>query len=167
MSGDREQRREEIKLILEYIKTAIALSTLVGVALAVWQWSSQNEALRLANDQKLEADWKDHLLYFVKEPDLHPYFFEGKQVDGSDPLKRSRVIAMADVRLELIDNIYGVSEDIWTNTEIAGWISVFHDAFRSSPIMCERAIANQKHYDYIVSDVLKDQIGPGKICPKI
>ena len=78
---DRTERREEIKLVLEYIKLAMSLATVFVVLLAGLQWRLANEAANSANQvatltlfQRMTNEWRDHLKVFVEKPYLRPYF---------------------------------------------------------------------------------------------
>lgn len=82
---ERAERREEMKLVMEYIKLGISFAVVLSVVFAGLQWSSANEAAKRANllaglafNQRMTNEWRDHLKTFVQHPQLRPYFEEMK-----------------------------------------------------------------------------------------
>lgn len=58
---DRSERREEIKLKLEYVKLAISIAGAILIVLAVLQWRAANTSALQAVYQRITAEWIDHL----------------------------------------------------------------------------------------------------------
>jgi DNA-binding protein Fis len=109
----RAERREEIKLRLEYLKVAISLGVIGTILFAGLQWQIANQAAARANQianeavyQRMTNEWRDHLKTFVdkEKAALRPYFEEKKQLASDDP-NRQVVLALADVRLDVMDAI--------------------------------------------------------------
>jgi hypothetical protein len=72
------ERREEIKLRLEYLKAAISLGVIGTVLFAGLQWRMANQAALQTNYQRIAFEWRNHLATFVEKPVLRPYFEDGK-----------------------------------------------------------------------------------------
>jgi hypothetical protein len=49
-------------------------------------------------------EWRNHLATFVEKPLLRPYFEGRKKLTDDDP-NREAVVALVDVRLDVIDGI--------------------------------------------------------------
>lgn len=149
---DRADRREEIKLRLEYAKSAVALAGLAGIAVAVLQWQMSNVAARdnastarQTAYARIAKEWRDHVRLLIDKPELRPYFADGKSLEADDA-NRNVVIAMADHRLEVMDSILTYAGIAGASSEIGGWIRTFQHAFRSSPALCRRAVEVQRNY---------------------
>jgi hypothetical protein len=56
----RSDRREKIKLIIEYIELAISLSAIVAVAFAAVQWRDSNKITEEKIYQKMTTEWRSH-----------------------------------------------------------------------------------------------------------
>ena len=81
----RAERREEIKLRLEYLKVAISLGVIGTLLFAGLQWRMANQAALQTNCQRIVSDWRNHLATFVEKPLLRPYFEGRKKLTDDDP----------------------------------------------------------------------------------
>src|SRR3954454_2571503 len=100
---DRAERREEIKLRLEYAKALLSLVGIVSIVFAALQWQAANRAAEAGNRaallslyQRVASEWRDQLRALVEKPHIVPYFLDGKQLKPDDP-NRDVVLAFADV----------------------------------------------------------------------
>jgi hypothetical protein len=139
------------KLMLEALKTVVALSGVATLAWGVYQWNERTiEAMDNLED-KLRTEWRSHISTLFDHPELYQYFYD-KKPTPSEEMERARVLLTADIRLETIDNIIGHAVGKWTGDraeEIDPWRNQFKDAFRNSRVLCERFILTKEHYDYI------------------
>lgn len=159
----REERRKNITLYLEFVKLLISASAVVGVAIAVIQWKNQNKILNeqyeIAKeniDQRLVTEWKEHIALLIREPALRPYFYEGKnsgfrgdKLKAGDDETLNKVLIYADLRLELIDNVWGTSHDTWGDDNVDTWKNTFLQSFRDSEVLCRRLKERLEQFDYI------------------
>jgi hypothetical protein len=154
----RAERREEIKLRLEYLKVAISLGVIGTILFAGLQWQIANQAAARANQianeavyQRMTNEWRDHLKTFVdkEKAALRPYFEEKKQLASDDP-NRQVVLALADVRLDVMDAILTYATMRGYGEGIKGWKITFANAFRTSPAVCSRLIETQSNYGLVV-----------------
>lgn len=159
MTTERTERREEIKLRLEYAKLATSLLGIVVIWIALQQWEAsqrqEREAQRL-EDQKaynlIATNWNEHLRMFVERPFLRPYFFQGEPIDPNHN-NYNAVSAIAEVRIDLMDSILThAAARRWSDREVAGWHETFRDAFRASPIMCAHYKETVSHFGLIAKD---------------
>lgn len=156
---DRADRREEIKLRLEYAKSAVSVAGLIGIGIAVLQWHSSNitardNAITARQDAitaqqtayaRIATEWRDHVRLLTDKPDLRPYFADSRALDINDP-NRNLVLAMADHRLEVMDSILMYASIAGATGQIGGWIQTFQHAFRNSPALCQRGAEVQQNY---------------------
>jgi len=152
----RAERREEIKLLLEYVKLVSVCAVIATVYFGVLQWRTANENARFANQLAMEAvyarmanEWRDHIKIFITNPDLRPYFENGKHLVDADENSQA-VLAIADVRLDVMDAILtyaGMRDD---TADIDGWKKTFSRTFEVSPVMCQRLNETRDSYGRIV-----------------
>jgi hypothetical protein len=131
-SDSRAERREEIKLRLEYLKAVISLGVIGTILFAGLQWRSANQAALQTNYQRIASEWRGHLGTFVEKPLLRPYFEGGKQLSGDDP-NREAALAIADVRLDVMDAILTYAALAGASEDIGGWRNTFITLFGLVP----------------------------------
>lgn len=146
---DRNDRREEIKLNLEYVKLATSMVGLVLIVLAVLQWRAANIHAVQAVYQHMTKEWSDHLKMFVEKPALRPYFEDSVPLTAAGDL-RQQVLAMAAVRLDAMDAILTFATIQGQSKEIEGWRNTFRAAFRRSVVLCDLVGATKTEYGLIV-----------------
>lgn len=146
---DRAERREEIRLVLEYVKLAISVLGIGTLLFAGLQWMAANKVANETVYQRIASAWTDHLRTILEKPDLRPYLEEGKELSADDP-KREAVLALVDLRLDVMDAILTYAAPRWSEGTITGWRNTFASAFRASPALCVRLHENQWNYGLIV-----------------
>ena len=149
ISGGRAERREEIKLVLEYSKM---LASIVGVMTIIFVGLQFRQANKIADEttyQRMTTEWRDHLKTFVEKPDLRAYFEEGKPLAPDDPNKQT-VLALVDIRLDVSDAILSYAHFRGLVGTTHGWRNTFARAFGSSPILCQRLHETRNNYDLII-----------------
>jgi hypothetical protein len=155
--SDRAERREEIKLVLEYVKVAFSVAGVATVLFAVLQWRMANLVATETGYQRMTNEWRDHLKSFVDKPKLRPFFEDKKQLASDDPNAQA-VLALADVRLDTADAILTYAAFRGASDEIGGWKNTFSHAFRASPVLCARLNETKENYGLIVA-IAKDACG--------
>ena len=90
-------------------------------------------------------EWRDHLKTFVERPHLRPYFEEKKEFETDDRYRQS-VLALADVRLDVMDAVLTYAVMSGQSDAITGWKNAFASAFRKSPILCARLNETESSY---------------------
>jgi hypothetical protein len=158
--SNRAERREEIKLILEYVKVAFSLIGVATVLFALLQWRLANLTATETGYQRMTNEWRDHLKTFVEKPALRPFFEERKQL-ASDDKDTQAVLALADVRLDTADAILTYAAFHGASNEIGGWKNTFSRAFRASPVLCTRLNETRDNYGLIL-DVAKEACASAK-----
>jgi hypothetical protein len=148
--NDRAQRREEIKLLLEYVKVGLSLAGVAAVLVAICQWQLANQIATETVYQRMTNEWRDHLKSFVDKPLLRPYFEEGKPLVSNDPEHAQAVLALADIRLDVADAILSYAAFRKKSDEIGGWKNTFSRAFQTSPVLCARFNETKNNYVLVV-----------------
>jgi hypothetical protein len=146
-SDGRAERREEIKLRLEYLKVAISLAVIGTLLFAGLQWRTANQVALQTNYQRIASEWRTHLGTFVEKPLLRPYFEDRKEIGGDD---KEAILAVADVRLDVMDGILTYASLAGASDEIGGWKNTFSAAFRNSPVLCARLQETRGNYGLVV-----------------
>ena len=141
----RAERREEIKLRLEYLKVAISLGVIGTLLFAGLQWRMANQAALQTNYQRIVFEWRNHLATFVEKPLLRPYFEGRKKLTDDDP-NREAVLALVDVRLDVIDGILTYAALRGESDVVGGWKNTFTAAFRTGPALCARLQETRGNY---------------------
>jgi hypothetical protein len=98
------ERREEIKLKLEYVKTATSLAIFGTLLFAALQWRAAIATENVARVQRSGTEWRDHLRLFADKPHLRPYFESGLELKPDDA-NAQLVVVVADLRMHIIDVI--------------------------------------------------------------
>lgn len=86
-----------------------------------------------------------HLKTFVQHPQLRPYFEEIKEFETDDK-HRQLVLALADVRLDVMDAVLTYAAMSGQGNAITGWKNAFANAFRNSTILCARLKETESSY---------------------
>jgi len=146
------EHREEMKLVIEYFRLAASFALLISVLFAGLQWSNANAAARRANQvatlalyERMTNEWRDHLKTFVERPHLRPYFEEMKEFETDDKYRQS-VLALADIRLDVMDAVLTYAAMSGRGNAITGWKNAFANAFRKSSILCARLKQTESSY---------------------
>jgi hypothetical protein len=157
--SDRSERREEIKLVIEYVKLALSVAGVFAIVLAVLQWRTANLAAKEAIYERMTTEWRDHLKSFVENHELRPYFEESKQLGPNDQNAQA-VLALADVRLDTADAILTYAALHAFSGEIGGWRRTFAHAFQTSPTLCARLKQTRSNYGLLLP--VADEACPSK-----
>jgi hypothetical protein len=146
--SDRSERREEIRLFLEYVKMAFSILGIVTIVFAALQWRASNKTADESNYQQIASAWRDHLKIFLDKSDARPYFEAGQPLAPDD--KNSQlVLAIADLRLDVADAILTYAYIHGAANQIEGWRKTFESAFKTSPVLCARFLETQTNYGLI------------------
>ena len=146
---DRSERREEIKLRLEYVKLATSIAGVILIVVAVLQWKAANTNAMQAVYQHMTAEWIDHLKMMVEKPALRPYFEDSMPLPPDGDL-RQQILAMAAVRLDAMDAILTFAGVQGQADEIGGWRNTFLAAFQRSVVLCDLVQLRKAEYGLII-----------------
>jgi hypothetical protein len=87
---------------------------------------------------------------FFDQPELLPYFFDGKNIDEKDKLYE-KAYALAGMRIDLAGTFYDQSQFVpalrsKNNPALQAWTRYMKDIFAKSPIMCKALETNASWY---------------------
>jgi hypothetical protein len=111
--------------------------------------------LRQALDSQAYGVITEHLnelnKRFVEYPEMRPYFRAGKPLPANDS-ERQRILAIADLYLDFIDNFYAQVHHLdRSHYDLCGWRAFFKRSFERSPVLCAVLCMDQDEY----SDAMK------------
>jgi hypothetical protein len=149
-------QREEIKLKLAFANFIVSLGIIASVIFAGLQWQENSKVAQenskiatAAAYQRIVDLWHDHIKVFIEKPQLRPYFEESVKMDENSE-NAEAILAMADVRLDTMDAVLTFGE-LWSaQSTIEGWRNTFGNAFRTSPVLCQRLAKTKSNYGLIV-----------------
>jgi hypothetical protein len=152
---EESEHREQLKLKLEYVKVAISLIGVAGLFFVALQWRTSNRVADQAADvadfnayRAMTAEWSRHLETFVERPELRPYFADRKEIGPADP-NRNAVLAIADVRLDVMDAVLTYAAASRFKDDVQPWRNTFADGFRQSAVLCARQAETKSFYGLV------------------
>jgi hypothetical protein len=146
---DRNEQREEIKLKLAYANFLVSLGIIASLIFAGLQWREGSNSATEASYQRIVDQWHDHIKIFIEKPKLRPYFEEGMPMRENDPDAQA-ILAIADIRLDTMDAVLTFGDFWFGQAVIKGWRITFQNAFRTSPVLCQRFEKTKDNYGLIV-----------------
>ena len=114
------------------------------------------DTLNLQANQDLMSNLLDVDQVFIDNPDLRPYFFDGKKISPTDR-NYNKVLAIADYEIDFFGSVLNevsYSQSYASEKETRqSWDQYMHTSFKESPIMCQRlkylAITGQYEPEFI------------------
>jgi hypothetical protein len=90
---------------------------------------------------------------FVERPEMRPYFYAREPLPD-DPLTRNRVLAVADVYLDFIDNYYSQASHLdWSHYNRGGWDAFIKGSFERSRVLCYALCRDQDEFGDAIRNV--------------
>jgi hypothetical protein len=86
--------------------------------------------------QNMTAQMADMNRFFLENLDLRPYFYDGEE-PPSVKGERERVLAAAEMYLNLMDNVLTQLPTLSRGGIAADWEAYFRDVYTSSPVIRE------------------------------
>lgn len=119
------------------IVNALALiGVVVSLLLLRAQGRAQREATLVVAYQNMTAQMADVYRFFVDNVELRPFFFGCKELPTSGD-ERDRVLAVAEMYVNLMDNVLTQSRVLRRDGIAADWESYFLHVYESSPAIRE------------------------------
>jgi len=112
------------------------VGVIVSLLLLRAQGLTQRDATLAVAYQNMAAQMADVTRFFVDNSDLRPYFFGGKALPAS-PDEHDRVLAVAEMYVNFIDNVLTQSPVLKRAGIAADWEAYFLDVYRTSPAIRE------------------------------
>jgi hypothetical protein len=112
------------------------VGVIVSLLLLRAQGRTERDATLAVAYQNMAAQMANVARYFVDNTDLRPYFFGGKALPASGD-ERSRVLAVAEMYVNLMDNVLTQAPVLKRAGITADWEAYFLDVYRTSPVIRE------------------------------
>ena len=112
----------------------------VGVIVSLLLLRAQGLAARDATlviaYQNMTAQMADMYRFFLENLDLRPYFFGGKETPSARD-EHNRVLAVAEMYVNLMDNVLTQCPALNREGIAADWEAYFRDVYETSPVVRE------------------------------
>ena len=150
----RNARREKPIEFLTMIVTVPSLIIgLVGVAFVYVQFLDLRKSLDSQAYGIISQELAELNRLFVERPEMRPYFYS-RELLPDDALTRDRVLTVADVYLDFIDNYYSHASHLdWTHYNRGGWDAFIRGSFERSRVLCYALCKDQKEFGDAIRDV--------------
>jgi len=126
---------------------------LVGVAFVYFQFLDLRKSLDSQAYGIISQELAELNRLFVERPEMRPYFYAREPLPD-DPLERDRVLAVADVYLDFIDNYYSQASHLdWTHYNRGGWDAFIRGSFERSRVLCQVLCKDQEEFGDAIRDV--------------
>jgi hypothetical protein len=112
------------------------VAVVVSLLLLRAQGVTQRDATLAVAYQNMAAQMADVTRFFVDNSELRPYFFGSKQVPTSRE-EHERVLAVAEMYVNMMDNVLTQSPVLKRAGIAADWEAYFLDVYRTSPVVRE------------------------------
>ena len=112
------------------------VGVIVSLLLLRAQGLTQRDATLSVAYQNMAAQMADMARFFVDNPDLRPYFFGNKEPPASLD-DHDRVVAVAEMYVNFMDNVLTQSPVLKRAGIAADWEAYFLDVYRTSPVIRE------------------------------
>jgi hypothetical protein len=126
---------------------------LVGVAFVYFQFLDLRKNLDSQAYGIISQELAELNRTFVEYPEMRPYFYSGEPLPG-DELKRNRILAIADLYLDFIDNYYSQASHLdWSHYNRGGWDAFIRGSFERSQVLCYALCMDQDEFGDAIRDI--------------
>jgi hypothetical protein len=112
------------------------LGVIVSLLLLRAQGLAARDATLVVAYQNMTAQMADVDRFFVENLELRPFFFGGTEPPGA-PHERDRVVAVAEMYINLMDNVLIQCQVLKRDGLAADWQSYFLHVYETSPVIRE------------------------------
>jgi hypothetical protein len=112
------------------------IGVIVSLLLLRAQGLAQRDATLVIAYQNVTVQMADVNRFFIEHVDLRPYFYDGATVPSAEG-ERARVLAAAEMYLNVMDNVLTQLPMLSRGEVAADWEAYFRDVYRSSPAIRE------------------------------
>jgi hypothetical protein len=127
------------------------VGVIVSLLLLRAQGLAQRDATLVLAYQNMTAQMADMNRFFLHNLDLRPYFFGGKEPPSAED-ERDRVLAVAEMYINLMDNVLTQAPALNRDGIAADWEAYFRDVYETSPVI--RAFWAEHGSDWFASSPL-------------
>lgn len=112
------------------------VGVIVSLLLLRAQGLAARDATLVVAYQNMAAQMADVHRFFVENLDLRPYFFGGQEPPGSGD-EHDRVLAVAEMYVNFMDNVLTQSPVLKRDRIAADWEAYFRHVYETSPVIRE------------------------------
>jgi hypothetical protein len=112
------------------------VGVVVSLLLLRAQGLAQRDATLVIAYQNMTAQMADMNRFFLEHLELRPYFFDGASLPSVDG-ERERVLAAAEMYLNVMDSVLTQLPILSRGSVAADWEAYFRDVYTSSPVIRE------------------------------
>lgn len=112
------------------------VAVIVSLSLLRAQGLAQRDATLVIAYQNMTAQMADMYRFFLDNVDLRPYFFDGQDPPSAQD-ERHRVLAAAEMYVNLMDNVLTQCPALNREGIAADWEAYFRDVYETSPVVRE------------------------------
>ena len=130
---------------VEAIGTWVAAIVIVGSLWFLWlQIRDLRRSIRSSTYQNVYQLMIDIDRFFVENPNLKQYFYDGKELDTTEQVNREKLFSIAEMLVDYFDNVYYQQDCLPANTFDA-FIAFMRDIYRNSPVLRE-FLSSREHW---------------------
>ena len=89
----------------------------------------------------------------VNNPELRPYFRDGKRISQSDANLYNKAAAVADLLLDITDGNIEYTLTTSKPPDLSAWLATFVQSFKNSPILCDVYRAHKQDYSEQLKEI--------------
>ena len=149
-------RKARLEKPIEFVTMIVTVPGLViglvGVAFVYFQFHDLRKSLDSQAYGIISQELAELNRLFVEHPEMRPYFYAREPLPD-DELKRNRVLAVADVYLDFIDNYYSQASHLdWSHYNRGGWDAFIKGSFERSRVLCYALCKDQDEFGDAIRD---------------
>lgn len=118
--------------------------TLVGFVFVAYQLFLLRRSIRSSTYQNVYQMMINIDNFFIENPDLKPYFYEGQIMEEREGLNYTKLLSVAEMLIDYFDNVYH-QKDCMPRRTFEGFSEFMKDMYRSSPVLQE-FLSQRKHW---------------------
>ncbi|MGD9879994.1 MAG: hypothetical protein AB7F22_16900 [Reyranella sp.] len=150
-------RRARLEKPIEFVTMIVTVPGLViglvGAAFVYFQFLDLRKNLDSQAYGIISQELGELNRLFVEHPEMRPYFYAREPLPD-DELKRNRILAVADVYLDFIDNYYSQASHLdWSHYNRGGWDAFIRGSFERSWVLCYALCKDQDEFGDAIRDV--------------
>lgn len=150
-------RKARLEKPIEFVTMIVTVPGLmiglVGVAFVYFQFLDLRKSLDSQAYGIIGQELAELNRLFVEHPEMRPYFYAREPLPD-DAIKRNRVLAVADVYLDFIDNYYSQASHLdWTHYNRGGWDAFIRGSFERSRVLCYALCKDQDEFGDAIREI--------------
>jgi hypothetical protein len=121
---------------IEFGTAAAWTSAVIGVGVALWQMRKIRRSIQGSTYQSICSTMIEIDRFFVDNPQLRPYFYGGKTLDGVALLEREKLNAVAEMVVDFFYDVFH-QRDLMSQQTFQPYSSWMRRLYKNSPLLRE------------------------------